>query len=111
MIPIRIRADAKVVLASERRMDLARGHPLFLQQCPVCDEYLGEYTIVLVFVGIHPKDRKDNGYTIGGTVAVHARCAGVPEIEPVHNLEQKPGISPEYRQALDGDRLRGDVRD
>jgi hypothetical protein len=36
MIPVRVRADAKPVLASERRMAAHRGHPIDPVPCPVC---------------------------------------------------------------------------
>ncbi len=77
MIPVRVPADARPVLASDRRMDLAEDHPLFGELCPVCDEHLGARTAVLVFVGIAPGHRKPSGYTVGGAVAVHSDCAGV----------------------------------
>lgn len=79
MIPVRVPAATMPVLASERRFAANRGHPLDEYPCPVCDGPLGERVIVLVFVGIAPEDRKPGGYTVGGSVAVHAVCAGVPE--------------------------------
>jgi hypothetical protein len=82
MIPVRVRADAMPVLASERRFAANRGHPLDDLPCPVCDRPLGEQVIVLVLAGIAPEDRKPAGVTLGGAVAVHAACAGVPEEEP-----------------------------
>jgi hypothetical protein len=82
MIPVRVPADAKPVLASERRYAANRGHPLDPLPCPVCDGPLGEQVVVLVLAGIAPEDRKERGWTTGGAVAVHAACAGVPEQEP-----------------------------
>jgi hypothetical protein len=81
MIPVRVPADLKPVLASERRWPPNRGHPLDDFPCPVCGGPLGEKVIVLVFAGIMPEDRKEgpNRWTTGGAVAVHAVCAGVPE--------------------------------
>ena len=87
MIPVRIPADVKVPLASERRFAAHRGHPLDPQPCPVCDGPLGDLVTVLVVVGIAPGDRKPGGYTTGGAVAVHAVCAGVPEEEPAREAE------------------------
>jgi hypothetical protein len=92
MIPIRVPAGLKVVLASERRMNIPRGHPLYLAPCPVCDRKLGDCPTVLVFVGIRLENRADsgeNGYTIGGSVSVHAECAGVSDIEPDPVAEAK----------------------
>jgi hypothetical protein len=82
MIPVRVRADAKPVLASERRMAAHRGHPIDPVPCPVCGIPLGERVMVLILAGIAPEDRKEAGWTTGGAVAVHAVCAGVPEEEP-----------------------------
>jgi hypothetical protein len=81
VIPVRVPADAKPVLASERRFAAGRGHPLDNFPCPVCGGPLGEQVIVLVLAGIAPEDRKPAGWTTGGAVAVHAACAGVPEQE------------------------------
>ena len=81
MIPVRVAAGTMPVLASERRLAANRGHPIDGQPCPVCDDPLGERITVLVFVGIAPEDRKPGGFTVGGAVAVHAVCAGVPEEE------------------------------
>ena len=85
MIPVRVAADTKVVLASPRRFAAHRGHPLDGYPCPVCGGPLGEQVTVLVFAGIAPEDRKDAGYTTGGAVAVHAGCAGVPGQESLSN--------------------------
>lgn len=83
MIPVRVRSDAKPVLASDRRFAARRGHPIDSDPCPVCDGPLGDRVTVLVFVGIAPEDRKPGGYTTGGAVAVHAACAGVPDEGPI----------------------------
>ena len=82
MIPVRVPASARPVLASGRRMTMQPGHPMYDELCPVCDNLLGGRVIVLVLAGIAPEDQKDGGYTTGGAVAVHAACAGVPEKEP-----------------------------
>jgi hypothetical protein len=82
VIPVRVPATAKPVLASERRFAASRGHPLDNLPCPVCDGPLGDQVTVLVLAGIAPEDRKERGWTHGGAVAVHAACAGVPEEEP-----------------------------
>ena len=83
MIPVRVRSDMKPLLANERRFPpMTPDHPLAAERCPVCDWPLGEKVTVLVFCGIAPEDRKDGGWTTGGSVAVHAECAGVSEEEP-----------------------------
>lgn len=82
IIPVRVPANAKPVLASERRFAANRGHPLDDYPCPVCADPLGDRVTVLILAGIMPEDRKDHGYTTGSAVAVHAVCAGVPEEEP-----------------------------
>lgn len=84
MIPVRVPADLKPVLANERRYAPHRRHSLDCEPCPVCDEPLGKRVIVLVFAGIMPEDRKEGAgrWTTGAAVAVHAVCAGVPETEP-----------------------------
>lgn len=90
MIPVRVPADLKTVLANERRFTVQPDHPVAEHVCPVCDGPLyatpradGEGLdmvpgpVVLVFVGIAPEDRKDAGWTTGAAVAVHEACAGV----------------------------------
>jgi len=89
MIPVRVPAGAMPVLASERRFAANRDHPLDAMPCPVCDGPLGERVTVLVFAGIAPEDRKPAGFTVGGSVAVHAVCAGVSEEEPQREEEQR----------------------
>lgn len=82
IIPVRVPATARPVLASERRMSIRPDHPLYDSPCPVCDHPLGEMVTVLVLAGIEPGDRKPTGWTTGAAVAVHALCAGVPEEAP-----------------------------
>ena len=84
MIPVRVKADTQVVLASERRFHIAAGHPLSRSACPACGGPLTSAVCVLVFVGIDPETRAQKqgiGYCSGGAVAVHAVCAGVAEGE------------------------------
>lgn len=80
MIPVRVAVGMTPVLASDRLIDLAPTHPLALSEtpCPACDGPLAGTKVVLVFVGIAPENRKEIGYTTGGSVTVHAECAGVP---------------------------------
>lgn len=75
MIPVRVPADLKVTLTSDRRLDIQPDHPLADFPCPVCDGSLTGQPSVLVFVGYHPDDRKDGGWTTGAAVAVHEACA------------------------------------
>jgi hypothetical protein len=85
MIPVRVPADLKPTLANERRFPpMTPDHPLAYVPCPVCGEALRERVTVLVFAGIMAEDRKEgpNRWTTGGAVAVHAVCAGVPELAP-----------------------------
>ena len=91
MIPVRVRADAKPVLASERRFAANRGHSLDSYPCPVCDLPLGEQVTVLILAGIEPASRKPDGYARGSAVAVHAACAGVPEEEPARDAATAAG--------------------
>jgi hypothetical protein len=84
VIPVRVRMDARPVLATDRRMELAASHPMALEPCPVCDVPLGPADgppepVVLVFVGVHPADRyrATGEWGTGAAVAVHAACAGV----------------------------------
>lgn len=76
MIPIRIPADATIHTVGGTR-ELTADHPLFTQDCPVCDCVLGFEPITLVLVGVLPEDRKESGWTTGAAVAVHALCARV----------------------------------
>ena len=82
MIPVRVPAGTVPVLASERRISIPPGHPLYDSPCPVCDGLRGEAVTVLVFAGIEPESRKPAGWATGAAVAVHASCAGVPEEKP-----------------------------
>ena len=81
IIPVRIPASARPVLASERRITIAPDHPMHESRCPVCDRFLGDGVTVLIVAGIEPGDRKLAGYVTGAAVAVHAACAGVPDEE------------------------------
>jgi hypothetical protein len=81
VIPVRVPALAKPVLASDRVFDIAPGHPLSDQDCPVCDGPLVGHPVVLVFVGIAPDDRKPAGFTTGGAVTVHEACTVGPGMD------------------------------
>lgn len=77
MIPVRVPAGARPVLANERVFTLSDDHPLADASCPVCDERLaGGAEAVLVLAGIAAEDRKPAGWTTGGAIAVHKACAG-----------------------------------
>jgi len=76
VIPVRVPADAPPHTVGGIRT-LSAEHPLHTAACPVCDGLLADQPITLVFVGIHPEDRKASGWTTGGAVAVHAACAGI----------------------------------
>jgi hypothetical protein len=51
------------------------GHPLHGTECPACGEALAG-DVVLVYVGREPDGLRD-GWTTGGSVAVHKPCAEV----------------------------------
>lgn len=107
IIPVRVPADARPVLASERRFAAHRGHPLDGIPCPVCDGPLGERVTVLILAGISPEDQKPGGFTYGGAVAVHAACAGVLEEAP--EVPAREGNAPslgQWRKAPDCDRCK-----
>jgi hypothetical protein len=101
IIPVRTLADAKPVLASERRFAAHRGHPLDSQPCPACGVPLGEAVIVLILAGIEPGSRKDSGWTTGSAVPVHADCAGVPDVEPAEPAGVPQGFTSQWRAAPD----------
>jgi hypothetical protein len=82
IIPVRVPANARPVLATERRFNVRPDHPLYEGFCAVCEGLLGETVFVLVFAGIEPESRKPRGFATGAAVAVHAFCAGVPGEEP-----------------------------
>lgn len=77
MIPVRVPADASLHTVGGIR-ELSADHPLFMEDCPVCDCVLGFEPITLVYIGMMPEDRKAAGWTTGAAVAVHALCAGMP---------------------------------
>jgi hypothetical protein len=78
MIPVRVPAGLKPVLATEDRRVIEPGHPLAAEFCPACHKPLAGTAVVLVFVGINPRDRKATGWTAGSAVAVHETCAVGP---------------------------------
>jgi hypothetical protein len=78
MIPVRVPAGLKPVLATEDRRVIEPGHPLAAEFCQACYEPLAGSPAVLVFVGISPRDRKTTGWTAGSAVAVHEACAVGP---------------------------------
>lgn len=76
MIPVSVPAGASpYVVGGPYR--LLPSHALRDQPCPACDEVFGDSYVANVLVGVRPEDRKDWGWTKGGVVVVHARCAGV----------------------------------
>jgi len=81
VIPVRVRMDARPVLASDRVIDLQPTHPIALSEtpCPACDGPLAGTKVVLVLAGIAPEDREraTGEWGTGGAVVVHAACAGV----------------------------------
>lgn len=82
VIPVRVPANAKPVLATERRFTLTPDHPLYDVACPACDEALGgPYPVVLILAGIAPHNREGvSSWANGAGVAVHAVCASVPDV-------------------------------
>ncbi|WP_034088844.1 hypothetical protein [Streptacidiphilus albus] len=76
IIPVRVAADMPLSTVGGVRQ-LAEGHPLCDQDCPVCDELLGSKPMTLVYVGTQPEYRQATGYVTGTAVAVHAACAGL----------------------------------
>jgi hypothetical protein len=76
MIPVRVQRDQAPVLASGGRVfPMKPGHPLHGTECPACGEALAG-DVVLVYVGREPDGLRD-GWTTGGSVAVHKPCAEV----------------------------------
>lgn len=86
MIPVRVRSDITPVLASERRVNIQRGHPQYDQPCPVCTKRLGSDPTVYVLIGVDPEDRKPEPgqWTTGVAIMVHAVCAGVSRAAHIH---------------------------
>lgn len=83
MIPVRVPAAAVPHVMPGVRPPVQPGHPLAMDQCPVCDGPLTAAPLALVFVGIAPEDRKPSGFTTGAAVAAHAVCVGLdPEETP-----------------------------
>lgn len=101
IIPVRIRSDARPLLANDRRFTVRPDHPLAIVPCPVCDELLAGRVCVLIVAGIAPEDRKPGGYTTGAAVAVHAACAGVRDEEPPP--ENDPETDAEMVRLFEGD--------
>lgn len=106
MIPVRVNADLRPVLASPRIMEAHRNHPVDPLPCPVCDEPLGEYPTILVFVGSLPGDSQ-----MGAAIPVHVRCTGYTEEEIVQKKEEEvPALGSDEptrrRNRADMDRVR-----
>lgn len=97
MIPVRVPADARPVLASEKRMNIERGHPLYDEPCTVCDNRLGDGVTVLILAGIDPEDQRPEPagrWTTGVAVCVHAVCAGYPKV--MHTADCEPEKGSDY---------------
>lgn len=76
IITIRVPADAKPVLATDRRFNIKHDHPLYETQCPVCDVILGDEECVMILAGIPRDCQKSSGWTTGTGIMVHTVCAG-----------------------------------
>jgi hypothetical protein len=81
MIPTRARTDSPITTfgvmpAPKPDHWLIRERML----CPVCDQDFVGTPITMVLVGFHPEDRESGKtWANGGTVVVHAACAGVEQ--------------------------------
>lgn len=78
-IPVRVDPAVRAHVVRSG-FDLDATHPLFHQDCPVCDEPLGGLGVSLVYVGRYPDDDK-RGWT-AAAVAVHDNCTDreVPDV-------------------------------
>lgn len=87
MIPRRVPGDARPYVIGEplilQLVSWARSAP-----CPACDNILGGLPVVYVLVGIPADANRDATESVtGGTVLVHAECAG---IKMTGSIEQGP---------------------
>lgn len=75
MIPVRVPVDAPTYqVGGERTLEPA--NPMYGTLCPVCDEFLLDAPVVLVYVGMLPADRDRPRFATGGAVVIHAACSG-----------------------------------
>lgn len=73
-IPVRVPAEMRATVAQPSVMSLTPEHPLFNHPCPVCDQPLSTWPIILVYVGCEdPIEGKL--FKTGASVAVHKTCA------------------------------------
>lgn len=75
MIPVRVPVDAPTYQAGGERT-LQPANPMYGTLCPVCDEFLLDAPVVLVYVGMMPADRERPRFATGGAVVIHASCRG-----------------------------------
>lgn len=90
MIPIRARTDSPIT-TFEVLPAMKPDHPLARAGvvCPVCDRPLTEAPFTLVLVGFSPETRAEGKlWGNGGTVPVHAVCAGV-EPTPTRDIDKE----------------------
>lgn len=83
MVPIRAKTDSPITTFGWKPPPQP-DHWLIRDgwTCPVCDQGFEGTPITMVLVGFHPEDRREGRlWANGGTVVVHADCAGV-EPEP-----------------------------
>ena len=76
MIPVRVPVDAPTYQAGGERT-LQPNNPMYGTLCPVCDEFLLDGPVVLVYVGMVPTDQYRPRFCTGAAVVIHAAC-GAP---------------------------------
>ena len=74
MIPVRVPVDAPTYQVGHART-LEPANPMYGTLCPVCDEFLLDSPVVLVYVGMTPTDQYRPRFCTGAAVVIHAACS------------------------------------
>jgi len=74
VIPVRVPVDAPTYQVGGTRT-LQPDNPMYGTLCPVCDEFLLDRPVALVYVGMLSGDRGNPRYVTGGAVVIHASCS------------------------------------
>lgn len=74
MIPVHVPAGAPTYQPGDERT-LEPASPMYGRLCPVCDGFLRERPVVLVYVGMAPAERERPEPATGAAVVIHASCS------------------------------------
>lgn len=91
MIPVRAQTTDPITCVGGVR-EISPNHPLADLLCPVCDESVDMRPVTMVLVGFRPEDRAEGKtWATGGSVIVHADCAGAEAADPTTTTDTPAG--------------------